>query len=323
MSLDSNKPEREKIPVGISSCLLGERVRYDGGHKGHSYIRGTLGEYFDFKPFCPEVSIGLGIPRKPIRLAHGQDQSIRCVSVDDDAEDFTGALVNCAQQQSSWQQELCGYILKKDSPSCGMERVKVWGKDSASKIGVGVYANEMMTRFPYLPVEEEGRLGDAILRENFIQRVFVLRRWHELIESGITVAKLVDFHARHKLILMSRGRVEYQALGQFVANLNHNTVETDSRLYIERLMAGLRKRATRKNHVNVLQHIQGYLKKFLDKDDKQELTEVIEVYRMGQVPLVVPVTLLNHFFRKHPNDYIANSWYMNPYPAEMSLQNSI
>ena len=313
----------EKIPVGISSCLLGERVRYDGGHKGHSYIMGTLGDYFEFRPFCPELAIGLGVPRKPIRLWRNEEKEIRCVAVDDTEADFTGKLARCADAQIDWQRQLCGYILKKDSPSCGMERVKIWDNVMPAREGVGVYAGRMMENLPYLPMEEEGRLGDAVLRENFVQRVFVMQRWFRLQAEGLTVAGLTDFHARHKLIIMSHDQILYQRLGQLVATTTRDNLAENANSYLHRLMQALKTRATRGKHVNVLQHIQGYLKTHLDRDDKQELTQAIDRYRIGQLPLIVPITLLNHYFRKHPNDYIANSWYMQPYPEELSLQNTI
>lgn len=315
--------DESKIPIGISSCLLGERVRYDGGHKGHSYITRTLGEYFDFKPFCPELAIGLGIPRKPIRLSRSDKGEVRCIEINDSSKNYTEKLNECADAQQTWQRQLCGYILKKDSPSCGMERVKIWDDVMPIREGVGVYADRMMQNVPYLPVEEEGRLGDAVLRENFIQRVFIMRRWHQLVADGLTLAGLIGFHARHKLIIMSHDQIYYQKLGRLVAAASKQDVAEKSKEYLLELMAGLKIRATRKNHVNVLQHIQGYLKNYLDKEDKQEMIQTIENYRTGMVPLIVPITLLNHFFRKHPNDYIENSWYMRPYPAELSLQNTI
>ncbi len=313
----------EKIPIGISSCLLGEKVRYDGGHKGHSYITRTLGEYFEFHPFCPELAIGLGIPRKPIRLSREGDSEIRVVEINDSSKDYTERLIEAADSQAPIHQDLCGYIVKKDSPSCGMERVKIWTDAMPIREGVGAFAGQMMQNFPFLPVEEEGRLGDAVIRENFIQRVFVMRRWHELVQQGLTVGGLVDFHARHKLITMSRDQSEYRKLGQLVAATEKNNLQEKAPEYLLLLMNTLKIKATRKNHVNTLQHIQGYLKNFLDKEDKQELVQTIENYRIGLVPLIVPITLLNHFFRKFPNEYISNSWYMNPYPSELCLQNSI
>ncbi|MDD9957921.1 MAG: DUF523 and DUF1722 domain-containing protein [Gammaproteobacteria bacterium] len=320
---DAAAPEIELIPVGISSCLLGERVRYDGGHKGHSYITKTFGNYFEFKQFCPEVSIGLGIPRKPIRLWRDQQKQIRCVSVDDPELDYTDALADCGNEQRAWQKQLCGYILKKDSPSCGMERVKIWDDVMPIREGVGIYAQRLIENFPWLPIEEEGRLGDAILRENFVQRVFAMYRWHQMLANGLNVAALVDFHARHKLIIMSHDPVRYQELGQLVATTTKANINNHADSYLLSFMAALKLRATRGKHMNVLQHIQGYLKNSLDADDKQELVQTFEKYRLGQLPLIVPITLLNHFFRKFPNEYIANSWYMNPYPAELKLQNEI
>ncbi|MCB1669524.1 MAG: DUF523 and DUF1722 domain-containing protein [Gammaproteobacteria bacterium] len=314
-----------KIPVGISSCLLGENVRFDGGHKQHSYVQQTLGQYFEFRPFCPEVDIGLGIPRKPIRLIRrpGSDE-IRCVSTVDSGQDFTDALTESAQQQAHWHQELCGYILKRASPSCGMERVKVYtDKGMPINDGAGIYAATMMKNFPELPVEEEGRLGDSRLRENFIQRVYVMWRWKRLLESGVTVGRLVDFHARHKLIIMSHDQQDYRALGKLVAAIRKDNLEQQLPDYLHGLMKALKKIATVGNHVNVLQHIQGYLKQNLDREDKQELVQVIEDYRSGIVPLIVPITLLNHHFRRNPDDYIARSWYMKPYPSELSLTSDI
>lgn len=317
-----NPHQDEKIPVGISACLLGEEVRFNGGHKQHSYIQKTLGEYFSFRSFCPEVDIGLGIPRRPIRLIRRNEQVV-CVDIEDYKLDYTQQLRDSADAQQGWIRDMCGFILKKDSPSCGMERVKVYEGHGTTKDGVGVFAQTMMQRFPALPVEEEGRLGDAVLRENFIQRVYVMYRWRQLLRDGLTVASLTDFHARHKLILMSHCQSAYRALGPLLAGARKDNVREIADQYIPQLMTALKKRASRGDHVNVLQHIQGYLKADLDADDKAELRESFERYRQGLLPLIVPITLLNHHFRKYPNDYISRSWYMHPYPAEMALQNHI
>lgn len=311
-----------KIPVGISSCLLGEQVRFDGGHKNNSYIVQTLGQYFDFRPFCPEVSIGLGIPREPIRLVE-QSGEIRCIGTKDTTLDVTAKLTECADEQRSWQHSLCGYILKKDSPSCGMERVKVYRNDQPQKSGVGLYAQQMMRNFPHLPVEEEGRLGDPVLRENFIQRVFIFQRWKRLLSQEAGVSAITEFHARHKLTLMSHDQNHYRRLGQMVSTISQWEINEFCRRYLTSLMPILKIPATRKNHVNVLQHIQGYLKRDLDKEDKKELNETIEQYRKGLLPLIVPITLFRHHFRKCPNEYIENSYYMNPHPAELMLLNPL
>jgi uncharacterized protein YbgA (DUF1722 family)/uncharacterized protein YbbK (DUF523 family) len=312
----------EKIPVGISSCLLGENVRFNGGHQLDSYVDRTLGQYFEYRPFCPEVDIGLGVPRKPIRLIRSEEE-IACVDIEDASLDYTQALSDSADRQNSWVADVCGYILKKASPSCGMERVKVYGRHQTTRDGVGIFAARLMRNFPGLPVEEEGRLGDPVLRENFIQRVYVMYRWKKMCSTGMTVAALVDFHARHKLILMSHCQQSYRELGPLVAATNRDNLASAAEAYFQGLMQALKKRANRGNHVNVLQHVQGYLKTALDADDRAELSETIERYHRGLLPLIVPITLLNHHFRRNPNEYIARSYYMQPYPAEMSLQNRI
>lgn len=310
----------KKIPLGISGCLLGQNVRFDGGHKRDSYITGTLSEYFDFHPFCPEVEIGLGTPRPAIHLVK-TGNAIRCVGVKNPEMDVTERLRSRAEFQKDLHADLCGYILKKDSPSCGMERVKVYTDGQAHKEGVGIYAEELMRNNPLLPVEEEGRLGDPGLRENFIQRVYVLYRWKLMLAEGLTPGKLTRFHARHKLIIMSHA--DYSELGQLLAGLTKANLAAVAEQYVLQLMSTLKKIATRKNHVNVLQHIQGYLKKDLSADDKTELCEVIEQYRNGHVPLIVPLTLLKHHFRKAPDTYIEESYYMSPYPQELQLLNQL
>ncbi len=312
----------DKIPVGISSCLLGNEVRYDGGHKHHSYITGTLGEYFEFIPFCPEIGAGLGVPREPIRLVN-KDGQVRAVGVRNPDLDATDKLRAFAADQSTAIAGLCGFILKRASPSCGMERVKVYNKKGMpGASGSGVFAEELMSRFPHLPVEEEGRLGDARLRENFIERIFFYQRWLQMV-SNISVAALTDFHASYKLNLMSHHQDGARELGRLAARASSDNLEQIANEYLVKAMQTLKTIATKKNHVNVLQHVMGYLKKQLDKDDKQELLETIEAYRQGQVPLIVPVTLLKHHFRREPDPWINQSYYFSPYPAELKLRNSV
>ena len=311
-----------KIPIGISSCLLGEKVRFDAGHKRNAYVNGVLSDYFEFHPFCPEVAIGLGIPREPIRLVSSAGE-IRCVGVKDPKQEFTDSLREAADGQKSWHKDLCGYILKKDSPSCGMERVKVFENDMPTRKGSGIYAKTLMENFPYLPVEEEGRLEDAHLRENFIQRVYVLHRWKLLAENGLSLADIQSFHAKHKYIFMSHDQNGAKALGALVAEGKKNAVDELAHNYLIAMMDLLKVIASRGNHVNTLQHIQGYLKKHLDGDDKLELVDVIRRYGDGLVPLVVPITLLKHYFRKYPVDYIAESYYLNPHPGELMLLNYV
>lgn len=319
---DGNIVRSNKIPVGVSSCLLGERVRYDGGHKKHSYVVNTLGEYFSFQPFCPELAIGMGVPRETIRLIETDDQ-IRVRGTTSQLLDVTDDLIACANSERNWHEEICGYIVKKDSPSCGMERVKVYRNNHPEKRGAGLYTQTMMSNLPWLPVEEEGRLGDSKLRENFIQRVFILNRWKSMCADGITWSKLTDFHARHKLIYYSHNQDQARTLGRDLSMSHNQAIEQYAEKYLLAMMQLLSIVATPANHVNTLQHIRGYLKKSLDADDKQELTESIENYRNGLLPLIVPITLLRHHFRKYPDPYIDNSWYLQPYPGELMLLNSI
>ncbi len=313
---------KQKIPLGISACLLGERVRFDGGHKQNRYIMDTLGQYFSFRPFCPEVEIGLGVPRQTIRLVKSEN-GVEAVGVKNPDLNVSRELRNVAEAQRNWHQQVFGYILKKDSPSCGMERVRLYQKDQPQRIGVGLYAEVLMKNFPHLPVEEEGRLGDALLRENFIQRVFIYRRWHQLVEDGLTWGALTEFHGRHKLILMSHDQDRARALGRELSNAHQQPVEAYAEKYLAELMQILKIVASRGNHVNVLEHIRGYLKRDLDADDKRELSESIENYRLGLLPLIVPITLLRHHFRKIPNEYIERSYYMQPHPDELMLLNAL
>jgi uncharacterized protein YbbK (DUF523 family) len=214
-----------------------------------------LGQYFDLQTFCPELDIGLGRPRKPIRLSRKGSDVIRYISIDNAELDFTDALAKSANKKKQWHSNLCGYILKKDSPSCGMERVKIWGDVMHIRAGVGIYTGKMMENFPYLPVEEDGRLGDAVLRENFIQRVFIMHRWYQLKEQGMTLNDLLNFHARHKLIVISHNQNRNRELGQLLAAAREDNVLEVAEKYLLKLMRALKISATRGNHVNTFQHI--------------------------------------------------------------------
>ncbi len=310
-----------KIPVGISACLLGEEVRHNGGHKRDAYINGTLAQYFELQSFCPEVGIGMGVPREPIRLVAFDDR-VRAVGVRDPEFDVTDDLRGYFAAEAGKVAGLSGYILKRASPSCGMERVKVYNQAGMPHpVGSGIFAAELMRHFPLLPVEEEGRLGDPRLRENFIQRVLVYHRWRQIRGEEFNVAVLTGFHARLKLTLMSHNQEQMRELGVLAASARADNLEQVADRYIAGVMATMKTIASRKNHVNVLQHIQGYLKKRLDAEDKAELVEVIDQYRRGELPLIVPVTLLKHHFRRAPNEYIQQSWYCDPYPQALKLRN--
>ena len=321
-SQQQNVTTENPILIGISSCLLGEKVRFDTGHKHQSYITETLGKYFTFRSFCPEMAIGLGTPRETLRLVT-QEDGIHCVGNKTASLDVTQQLIDIAHQQQSWHKDLCGYILKKDSPSCGMERVRVYKGDMPERNGTGLYARVLKDNFPFLPVEEEGRLGDPVLRENFIKRVFVYRHWRDIEIEGFSIQKLTDFHAQYKYVLLSHDQGRARKLGTRLANAAKEPLDEVLQWYFAELMAILEIKATRKNHVNVLQHLQGFLKNDIDKEYKKELTETIENYRVGLLPLIVPVTLLRHHFRRHPKPFVDQSRYLAPHPSELMLLNTL
>jgi len=314
--------------IGISACLLGERVRYDGGHKQHSFICSSLGDYFDFKSFCPEMEIGLGVPRPTIRLVDHEGE-IRCSQSKDSRVDVTEKLKQTAHEQFSWIEGLAGYIVKKGSPSCGMERVKVHFIDEEGQThrtennGIGLFTEQLLQHFPHLPVEEEGRLGDAVIRENFIARVLIYQRWRDMASEGLSLNALMTFHATLKYTLFSHDQQQARDLGRALSQCTQAQLETFIPEYLQSLMRILTIKATRKNHVNVLQHIQGYLKPYLSADDKAEMQEIITQYHQGLVPLIVPITLLRHYFRQYPNEYIAKSSYLYPHPNELMLLNRL
>jgi len=322
-SSDSERPD-DRIPVGISSCLLGEEVRYDGQHKRDAYINGTLSDFFAFVPVCPEMAIGLGVPREPIHLVADKGEPVRVVGVRNPSKDVTDDLHAYGRQMARELPQIHGYILKRGSPSCGMQRVKVYKPDgNPLTTAAGAYAASFMAERPLLPVEEEGRLGDPVLRDNFIERVFVHERWHRQVAAEPTPKALVDFHSTHKLLIMAHDQSAYRELGRLVAEAGTGAIEETASAYFGKLMTALRKPATRKGHANVLYHLMGYLKSQLDADDKAELGERIEAYRTGYVPLIVPITLLNHHFRRHPQPYVARQVYLQPHPAELMLRNRV
>lgn len=314
----------EKIAIGISSCLLGEEVRYNGGHKLSRLCVNTLADFFDYKPVCPEVGIGLGIPRKPIHLI-GDASNPRAVNVDDESIDVTDRLRHFAEQTLPELSQLCGYIFIKGSPSCGLFKVKVYqkGNPSPEYSGRGIYAQALTSAMPLLPVEEAGRLTDPVLRENFVARVYAYHRWQNLRKKGLSHAAILDFHASYKYSLMAHAPQTYGKLGQLLADAGKHDPDELGQRYISELMQALGKKANRKSNTNVLMHLQGYLKKQLQGKEKAKLAEVIEQYRKGIVPLVVPVTLLQHHFNNYPNDYISRQAFFDPYPQELSLRNAI
>ncbi len=314
----------DKIRLGISSCLLGEKVRFDGGHKLDRFLTETLGRYVEYVPVCPEVEIGLPTPRDTLRLA-GTTEDPRLV-FSKSGEDITERMTSWAQKRLDEleKEDLSGFIFKSKSPSSGMERVKLYDRNGVpNKKGVGLFAREFMQRFPLLPVEEDGRLHDPKLRENFIEILFTLKRWRKLLAQGQTAGGLVDFHSRHKLLLMAHSPEVYRQMGKLVARAGELETETLYDDYLKLLMKGLRMKTTVAKHVNVLQHVLGYFKKQLSADEKQEVLMIINQYHNLQTPLIVPITLLNHFVRKYQQPYLQQQVYLNPHPIELSLRNHV
>jgi uncharacterized protein YbgA (DUF1722 family)/uncharacterized protein YbbK (DUF523 family) len=315
----------EKIRMGVSACLMGEKVRYDGQHKLDTYITGVLSRWFEFVPVCPEFELGLGVPRETMRL-EGDPEKPRLVTGKTRIDHTDAMLGWCGKRVDELEKEnLCGFIFKSRSPSSGAFRVKVYpaGGGMAVNKGRGLFANAFMKHFPLLPVEEEGRLNDAGIRENFIEQVFTLKRWREMLADKPTKAGLVEFHAAHKYLLMAHSIPLYRELGRNVADLKGRRIKAVQREYHEQMMAALRLRATVKKHTNVLQHMAGYFKKQLARDEKAELQEVIAQYRDGHVPLIVPVTIINHYVRKYGEKYLAGQVYLNPHPVELQLRNHV
>lgn len=314
----------EKIRIGISSCLLGHPVRYDGGHKLDRFLRDTLGQYVDYVPVCPETECGMGVPRESMRLT-GKSDAPRLVT-HRSRVDKTDMMVRFAKKRVAEleAENLCGFIFKSDSPSSGMERVKVYDdKGMPAKTGVGIFARIFMEHFPLLPVEDEGRLHDALLRENFIERIFTLKRWRETLNVKPVRGALVDFHTRHKLLLLSHSTKLYQDMGKLVARQKSLGIQEILQQYERLLMEALKLKTTPKKHANVLQHMMGYFKEQLSADEKRELLEVLGRFQNGFVPLIVPLTLLGHYVRKYDQPYLREQIYLNPHPLELQLRNHV
>lgn len=314
----------EKIKIGISTCLLGENVRYDGGHKLDRFLRETLGQYVEYVPVCPEVECGLPVPRESMHL-EGNPDSPRLVT-SRTKQDMTERMVTWARKRvvDLEEEDLCGYIFKSDSPSSGMERIKVYNeKGMPVKKGVGIFAKIFMEHFPLLPVEDEGRLNDPRLRENFIERIFTLRRWREVLAKKESRGIVVEFHTRHKLLALSHSPKHHQMMGKIVAQAKAVPLKELYQQYQNILMEALQLKTTPPKNANVLQHMMGYFREQLSSDEKKELLEIIEQYRRGYLPLIVPMTLMNHYVRKYNEPYLKEQVYLNPHPLELQLRNHV
>lgn len=321
-------PPRPDAPLtlGISDCLLGNEVRYDGSAARSSFPHAVLGSLYEFRGICPEVGIGMPVPRPPIRLV--AREGVRAVGVARGDLDYTDALSGFAEKTIPELGDLAGYVLMKNSPSCGLFRVKVYPESDGqvsgapARTGVGIFARALMALMPELPLEETGRLNDEVLRENFVTRTFAYAHWQAFIQSGLSAAGLIEFHSRYKYLLMAHSVPAYQAAGRLLANLKSD-LEGIAGRYILVLMEGLTRPASRGGHANVLAHLQGYLKRELDSASRQELALLIADYRRGEQPLLAPLALLKHHLRRHPDTYLLYQTYLDPHPPASALRRGL
>lgn len=314
----------EKIKLGISSCLLGEKVRYDGGHKLDHFLKDTLGRYVDWVAVCPEVEYGLPVPREAMHLVR-TESDVRLLT-SRTGIDHTDGMRRWARQRLNEleKEDLCGFIFKSRSPSSGLRSVKVYNPSGIpTQTGVGVFAGAFIERFPVMPVEDDGRLQNPSFRENFIERIFVFKRWKQMAGQSSSLKDLIAFHTDHKLLILSHSPKHYTTLGRLVAGAKKLKKQQLFAAYLEVLMEGLRLPATTKKNTNVLQHISGYFKRQLSAGEKQELIEVIETYHHGLVPLIVPIVLINHYVKKYDEQYLLRQVYLKPHPAELMLRNHV
>lgn len=312
------------LRLGISRCLLGDEVRFDGGHKRDNFLTDVFGRYVEWVPVCPEVEAGLGTPREAMRLV-GDPAHPRLLTIKS-GQDHTRALetMTVNRLEELGDLHLSGFVFKRGSPSCGVDRVRVYTEQGMpSRSGAGLFARAYVEQFPLIPVEEEGRLSDAPLRENFIERVFCYRRYQDLLENGVTRQAVVQFHTIHKYLLMAHSPQHYQALGRLVAQPERYRPKELGHQYGDLFMKALTVKATVRKHVNVLQHILGYFKDHLGTQEKAELLGVIGDYHQGLTPLIVPLTLIKHYVHLFDVGYIREQVYLNPHPKELMLRNHV
>ncbi len=313
-----------KIPVGVSECLLGEPVRFDGGHKHNRYLTEVLGQYMAFRPVCPEVAIGLGIPRKPIRIV-ATDRGSRILGVTNPDLDVTEALAAQADLAAAAMPDICGYVFMQNSPSCGVFDMKRYGTNGhpLDNKGRGAYAERLMALMPLLPVEEAGRLNDPGLRDNFITRVFALHDWKCAVAADPSPKKLIDFYSRYKYQVMAHHVPSYTALGKLLSDLSGREIRDVCDEFIAMFMGALGHIANRKGNTNTMMHLRGYLKGLLKPEENAELDRLIKSYQLGEIPLVVPLTLLKHHLMKVDNPYLKQQTFWAPHPEKLGLRNAI
>lgn len=326
MAEKTTKPDTgsDAIRVGVSACLVGQPVRFNGGHSQSQLCLRTLKEYFVFEPFCPEVAAGFGTPRPAMRLV-GDPNNPRLTFSDDSSADLTPQLISGFEKKLSGFSRLDGYIVMKKSPSCGMARVKVYQENGYpnQQSGPGIFTSALQQAFPYLPIEEEGRLNDPALRENFILRVYAFHNFRKEVALQPSYHNLLEFHKSYKLVLLSQNQSDYRKMGKMLASAYDREIDDLANDYLAQLMSALKKPANRKDHTNVLLHILGYLKRSVPGRARQNIVNIIQKYHDEQIPLVTPATLLKHYVDDFGSSYIKNQRYLNPYPEELGLRNRL
>ena len=315
----------EKIKIGVSSCLIGEKVRWNGDHKQDRYVREILSRYFEYIPVCPEVEVGMGVPRETVAL-YGDPEKPSMISKKTQT-DWTKPMEKYIKSRINTlsADDLCGYIFKSKSPSCGMSRVPLYSEFGSHKVkhGPGMFANAFINSFPLVPTEDEGRLNDPRIRENFIVRVFSFKRFNLLLNQKFSLGKWVKFHTQHKFLLLAHSRKHYDDLGELVAHSKTIKPSELKKKYGELFMEALTSKSTPKKNTDVLLHMMGFLKKLLTKIEKEDILSTIEDYRSEILPLIVPVTLIRHQVKKHNIEYLHDQVYLNPHPKELMLLNHV
>ena len=311
------------LRIGVSSCVIGEEVRWNGGHSRQRYLTDMLGPFVEYVPVCPEVEVGMGVPRPTVRLVR-EGETIRMIDPKNDV-DWTSSMNRLSRARASELagEDLSGFVLKKDSPTCGVFRVRIYSDSGVQRNGRGLFADALIQRLPHLPVEEEGRLNDPRIRENFVERIFAYRRVKDLFKPRWTVGDVVAFHTREKLLLRAHDERGYRELGKLVAAAKSIPRAAFADDYADRFMAVMKRQATVAKHVNVLQHMVTFLRWDGDEVGRAEMREAIADYKAGLVPLVVPVTLIRHLANRHDRQILLESSYLSPHPKELMLRNHV
>ena len=315
MTTVSDKPQ-----IGVSACLAKKAVRFDGSFIANAFVNNECKQFFDIHTVCPEVEIGMSVPRPVIQLRNF-DGEVRLVFSKNPETDLTNKMLSYAEQKFKTLPQLDGYIFKKDSPSCGVFKVAV--KDDKSGMrkrdGIGIFARAFKEKYPNVPVEDEGRLNDTGLRENFLERVYAHYRWRMIAQSQNPLRAFRDFHKNYKLILMAKNNVAYRKLGRLASSVKQDNFADVSEQYFSLFMQTMEKVPTQGHHINVMMHILGYLKNHLKKHEKAELLNWFETYRENRVPRITPISLLRHHFTNHENEYMAEQYYLSPFPEKLML----